>query len=420
MNKNFSNEKELMWFCKQYQRVFIYGAGFVGKLFLNRCRFIGNAFDMEIETEGFLVSERKDDIVRVDGLPLIELREYLHETSSNASGTLIVVAVKEENQSDIISILKQNGIDAYVSLTNICINDMLVHQNNDISAIENRINELEQSFIRMIPKPAINISHHLTDACNLNCKGCWHFSPLAKCSRESFRDPAEFEKDVARIAEVMEGEVTLFSLFGGEPLMHPQAYLFPYIIKKYLPDTYVEFLTNGVLIPKQDEKFWKSCLDNDVTIEWTQYPIKDEINKEIESVLKRSGVKYRHFEGDDMKCLSHDFIDVQAKGKSGQMGRNDARYQWLHCFRAGECIQLKNHRLYPCSTAANAHILRDYFQLNMRISPLDGIDIYSAKSKEEITSFLAKPIPFCRYCNVEKMVHGIKWSASEKKLEEWT
>lgn len=355
---------------------------------------------------------------RIDDLPLYVISEDNAELLK-AYGVKVIVAVKEETQGIILECLESYEVEEIICVSDNCIHEMLNNQARDAESLSKRLDEIEKSYIRMIPKPAINVSFHLTDECNLNCKGCWHFAPLAK-KGESFADVSEFERDIKRLAEVMCGEVTLISLFGGEPLLHPECYKFPYIVNKYLPNTYVELLTNGLLIPDQSENFWKSCRDNDVLVEWTRYPIKDDYNNLILNTLKEKEVKYRIFSGPDTKCLTHDVIDIEAIGVNGQRGRNDARYQWLHCFRAGDCVQLKKHRLYACDKAANAHIFKDFFNLDIKLSEFDSIDIYEAKNKDEITSFLAKPIPFCRYCKVDQTTEGHRWSASKKIIEEWT
>ena len=330
---------------------------------------------------------------------------------------VIIIAVKESLRDSIIAELNHIGVDQYITISNHFVHELFYEKRRDTRELLFRIEELENALVRTMRKPAINVSFHLTDSCNLNCKGCWHFAPLAKGEMVSVD---EFEKDVKRLAELMQGEITLISLFGGEPLMHPKAYMFPYIVKKNLPDTYVELLTNGILLPKQTEDFWKSVKDNDVVIEWTRYPIGDKTNKEIEKVLKAKNVSYRFFDGEDEKVLSKIFLDVNAIGDNGQRGRNDARKQWIRCYSAGDCVQLKKHRLYPCSTAANAHIFVDYFKQKMRLSDCDGINIYEAKSKDEVLEFLSQPIPFCRYCNVGKDTITYEWEASRREITEWT
>lgn len=398
--------------------VYIYGAGMVGELVADRLRAVENSLE-GIVIEKFLVSQLMSDIVRLNGIDIIELQDIV---DCNLNNYNLVVAIRENKQSELLKCIDEMGytdrFNKIIVLSEKCINDLLKKQNSSMAKIRKRLDEIEMELIRTKAKPAINVSFHLTDECNLNCKGCWHFAPLAP-KGETFADVFEFEKDIKRLAEIMQGEVTLISLFGGEPLLHKEAYKFPYVVKKYLPHTFIELLTNGILIPQQDEKFWKSCSDNDVLIEWTQYPVKEELNEQIRNKLDEKGVRYRVFSGSATKCLTHDVIDLQAIGQNGQRGRNDARYQFIHCFRAGDCVQLKNHRLYVCDKAANAHLFRDYFGLDIVCSDFDGIDLYKAKDKDEITRFLCNPIPFCRYCRVEKATEGHRWSVSERKIEEW-
>lgn len=411
---DFFNLTELIRFVKKQNRVFLYGAGMVGGAFLQYCRRLDNSYDKRIPLDGFFVTNQTDDITWIEELPVYVFSEYCFQHSQQ--DVFVIITVRESIQGQIMSILNRAGWSNYALLTGEMIREIFREQTQEISTLYHRLDMLEESFLRMIPKPSINFSFHLTDACNLNCKGCWHFAPLAN---NEFPDICEFEKDIIRLAEVMEGEITLISLFGGEPLLNKETYKYPYIIKKYLPDTQIEILTNGILLPQQNEKFWQSLYENEVIMEWTRYPVSDEVNRKIEQVLKEKKSRYRIFNGGE-KSLSHIVLDTDAIGNNGQCGRNDARWQWIHCFRAGDCVQLKDHKLYPCTTAANAHILKNYFDINIRLSELDGIDIYKADSREEILNFLAKPIPFCRYCNVQKETYGHKWSVSKRELCEWT
>jgi hypothetical protein len=57
------------------------------------------------------------------------------------------------------------------------------------------------------------------DHCNLNCKGCTAFSPVAE---EKFMDVNMFERDCERLAELTGGKIELIDLLGGEPLLHPK------------------------------------------------------------------------------------------------------------------------------------------------------------------------------------------------------
>lgn len=404
----------LIKLLKSKNRVFLFGAGLVGEAFYRFCRRIENSYDKRLPIEAFLVTEHTDELARKAGLPILSLSDY---RKNFCSGDFIVITVREELQREMEETLRQAGCEEYFSLTEMLIKELLTRETSRVDVLEERVRQLETSFIRMIPKPTLHFSYHLTDACNLNCRGCWHFAPLAK---SNFPDIRDFERDLCRLTELMGGEITLISLFGGEPLLNRETEQYPYLIRKYLPDTEIELLTNGLLLPEQSSGFWDSVNENEVIIEWTKYPVSDEVNTRIERTLRENHASFRIFNGENEKDLSHIVLDPHAVGNNGQRGRNDARWQWLHCFRAGDCIQLKNHKLYPCTTAANAHLFKDYFDLRIRLSESDGIDIYQADSAWEILEFLAKPIPFCRYCNVQREIFGYRWGKSKKEIGEWT
>ncbi|WP_252832299.1 hypothetical protein [Brachyspira pilosicoli] len=50
---------------------------------------------------------------------------------------------------------------------------------------------------------------------------------------------------------------------------------------------------------------------------------------------------------------------------------------------------------------------------------MDYIDIYKAKDYNEILQFLAKPVPFCRYCDVKKWKVVGNWRRSNRDISEY-
>lgn len=123
-------------------------------------------------------------------------------------------------------------------------------------------------------------------------------------------------------------------------------------------------------------------------------------------------MKYRYFSnGTEVKTLYKWPLDIT--------GSQSKYHSYLNCHRANYCIFLKHGRLYTCSAAPNAHIINEYFDLGMAIDEREnGIDIYSA-GKKEILCFLARPIPFCKYCNIDAKESGFEWSQSKKEKSEW-
>jgi hypothetical protein len=90
------------------------------------------------------------------------------------------------------------------------------------------------------------------------------------------------------------------------------------------------------------------------------------------------------------------------------------------CYAANICFQLVDGKIFPCFRIAYIHYFNTFFNQKLEVTDKDFIDIYKARDMEEILSFLCKPIPFCRYCNMEKMAQYIEWDKSKKEITEWT
>jgi hypothetical protein len=63
------------------------------------------------------------------------------------------------------------------------------------------------------------IEINITDHCNLNCRSCDHFSPIAK---EYFLDLKSFENDMKRLAELSGGLIWRISIQGGGTITTPR------------------------------------------------------------------------------------------------------------------------------------------------------------------------------------------------------
>ena len=414
----YQSEQELVDALSKKKNIYIYGKGLVGSLLSNRLKSPENSF-YGLNVCGFVDRDNTSSIYM--GLPVYKLEQVLG--SSPSPSPFYVIAVKEETQHEIETNLQNNKVNEsnYCGLTDACIREMFMNQSRNGLNLIKRIDQLEESLLRLTPRPVLQFGFHLTDACNLNCKGCFHFAPLAKHGPDMWMaNIAEFEEDIKRLKELTCGELSSMSFLGGEPLLHPQVHLFPYIVKKYFPETFIEFLTNGILLPKMNEIFWESIEKNEVNILWTKYPIDPQKNKEIEQVLKEKCRNFLQYNPDDNKMLGKRVYDFEARRVTGARGRNDARWQWIHCGEANLCIQLRNHKLYPCSDAAYASILVDYFGIDVNLSEFNGIDIYKAKDLKEVMEFLSRPIPFCRYCRKDKNIDFLEFEISKKSISEWT
>ena len=236
---------------------------------------------------------------------------------------------------------------------------------------------------------------HITEACNLNCRGCSHFSVLAK---PKHKDLGEFEREFKRMAEIE--EIGVMRLMGGEPLLNPDFMEYLRIARKYFPNTYIALVTNGILgeklRPHVDEL---NELRIDVTISDYHLDIQ---NKEIRTQLHEKGSLYN---------ISLD--------PSGQQNR-DMAFHFCD-IRIHEWYYFMDGRFYPCCIAGTIHDFWRHFGLDWGIKQEDlGIDIFT-HTAEEIEAFLHKPCELCRFCDtIKRQQTYAPFTRSEKKIEEWT
>lgn len=273
-----------------------------------------------------------------------------------------------------------------------------------------------------MPWSAIRFEIHLTDKCNLNCAGCIHFSSL--CDDLQFLDIYLYEKDCKRISELSRGVCADIRILGGEPLLHPNVNSFLEITRKYFPvvpndNRYgiIELVTNGILLPKQRDSFWQCCKDNNIRVVVSDYPIR--INNDF--ILQKAD-KF----GVDLKMYS-DKIDERMTGSANQWakipidihGSQDVKKSFGECFLAGSCFQLVNGRIYKCARIAYINYFNKTFNQDLKTELDDYIDIYEAKSIEEILDKLTMPAQFCRYCDIQNTTWNNPWMTSKKIIDEY-
>jgi hypothetical protein len=251
------------------------------------------------------------------------------------------------------------------------------------------------------------IEVHVTEHCNLNCKGCNHFSCLAK---EEYLEPSLFEKDFKRLSELSKKYFSI-KILGGEPLLHPRITEFFDISRKYFPSTPVQITTNGILLATQPDEFWQNCYKNNITISISQYPVN--LNKkEIKKNAKKHKVKIVYTGTTNEKRMCKMPLDLT--------GSQDFTKSFQKCAISwGCCVTLRESRIYTCCYAAHIKFFNNYFNLNLEICRDDFVDIFKVNNKDEIISFLEKPFPFCRFCKASEIKFARRWGISAKEITEW-
>ncbi len=262
---------------------------------------------------------------------------------------------------------------------------------------------------RLVPKASIHIEVNINKNCNLNCKGCDHFAPIAEAD---ILELSVFERDMKRLAEIMTGYINRIILLGGEPLLNKKLLDYVKIARLCLPDTEVFIATNGTLLDKMKNDFWSGLKENKAGLMVTKYPVNLDYNA-LRKQAEAMGIVWEYLGSSESgRFLWHFPLDIS--------GKQDALDSFIHCVNANACHTLERGKLYTCSIAPNIKAFNKYFGENVPLTEADSINIHKAKNAKEVLEFLAKPINFCRYCNVKGRTYDHPWDVSRKEIEEWT
>jgi hypothetical protein len=264
----------------------------------------------------------------------------------------------------------------------------------------------KQAIERQKIKTKLGFEVSVCDHCNLNCIGCEHFSSIAN---EKFLDIKQYEKDCEHLSELLNGEISWLNLIGGEPLLHPHLIEIIEISRRHFKTGQIQIVSNGILLLKQSDLFWDTCRKNDITVAVTQYPIKLDY-KTMETKAVKMGVNFRYY------FIGHKTMHKKPLDINGKQNTVE-NLKICHMFNT--CVQLVEGKLFTCITMAYIKYFNGYFGQNITLDENDVIDIYRLETKEELFERLAKPVAFCKYCNIKETDFGIEWKISKKEIDEW-
>lgn len=262
--------------------------------------------------------------------------------------------------------------------------------------------------VKQNPLQKLQFEVDVVSHCNLNCKCCSQFSCIAE---EEYIDIHKMENDFKRLGELFDGEAKRIYLIGGEPLLHPQITTCMEIARRYFHKGEISVFTNGLLLLKCGEAFWRECRKSDISIIITKYPISLDYQK-IMNKAEEEGIRFSFFgTSEDFKYMTNLALDIQ--------GKQDVEKNFVSCAEANNCIKLRDGKLFTCTRPAAIYRFNRFFGKNLELSDEDSIDIYKERTREEILKKLAAPIPFCRYCNIFGERKASEWGQTERKIEEW-
>jgi len=244
------------------------------------------------------------------------------------------------------------------------------------------------------------LEFHLADHCNLNCKGCSHYCPVAL---PSYADLADYKADMQRLAHLLHS-IREIRIMGGEPLLHPDPASFIRITRATFPRSNLGFATNGILLPEAPANFWEACRDTGTTIELTLYP---PFRKLVSTWRALSGARGVGLHVTEVRTfLAHHNLE----------GNSDKNKAFRLCRSRYFCPFLQGGRIYTCAVSALTHCFNASFGTQIATDP--GIDVHSRDvSGRTILKHLKQPVETCRWC-AENPV-AFPWSVSNRLADEW-
>lgn len=226
----------------------------------------------------------------------------------------------------------------------------------------------------------LHIEIHMADHCNLNCKGCTHFSPLFK---NEFQTLAQCEKDIINLKKYV-NNIKILSLLGGEPLLNKRLDEYIDMYRKELPNTEIQLVTNGLLIPNLEEKIIKSIKENKVTVSISEYEPTHKIISKIKQKLEENEIDY---------CI-REYDRKQKFGIAYTVNPETKRKK--RCLSPG-CINVWNGKISCCPSLMYVQRFNEKFGYSLPIEGIIDLELNDLLG-QDLVSKLYESVPLCDYC----------------------
>ena len=235
---------------------------------------------------------------------------------------------------------------------------------------------------RIVPRIEVN----LIDACNLKCKGCTHFSSIY--GQDSSYPVEDYKKDLLQLRKV--GHLLRLRLLGGEPFLLENLDKYIMIAREIFPETDIEVVTNGLLIPDIERQIFSALKSGDVSVVISPYPPTLKRKGKIMERLNQYGVIW-HFDGEEITRFARSLT---------LEGGHNPEVSSANCLSAA-CTFLRKGKLYKCPYEGLINDFNAYYGLEKTDD--SGVSVYQDKNilDRKIVDYALKPVSRCKYCKEE-------------------
>lgn len=360
------------------KKVVLWGTGFFGKKAFQKCAEL-TQYEVVAWCDSDVLKQEK----MIDDIPVIS-PEKAKERYEKKEVDMVVIAVSVYIMRELYMKAIQLGFDVVYMIP-----DYIFWEEIKDEAI---FYELD------CKKPLLEYyEFHITDHCNLNCKGCGHVSNICE---PYFPDLLRYVQDMNQLKKLYSGCV-MIKLLGGEPLLNPQLPEFIKKTREIFPECDLRIGTNGLMIHKLDSMLFEVMRNNHAYFFISSYPPVEKIKDEIIVCCEEHGVKVE-FSSKIEKFSKRLYLDKRFnRQESYERCREDNWY----------CFTLREGRISPCATFYFKK-LNDIFNAEFEITSEDDFDIYQIDDAWKLDKLLHSPIPFCEYCGLPQ---EFQWEAGRTK-----
>ena len=323
--------------------------------------------------------------------------ENIKEIDKNNSN--IIIAKKPMFMGSAIDYLRKNNFkNIYAVNEEIFFSEQITKE------------ELLKFFDRIdLEKPFLNyLEINIVDQCNLNCKGCAHFSNICD---DKFVSLDKYKSDLEMIAKKF--YLYNFRLLGGEPLLHPQLLELVDITRKTLPNSRIIIVTNGLLINKLSDNVLKKLSSSNVIVSISIYKPTFKMLESITNTLKQYNINYLinddYFKGTQVIERFHTRLST-TRSEEGYLANKRCSGRF--------CRFLRDGKISKCYYPLLIELLNKKSGMNFEVSKDDYIELKNIINGWDAIEKMNGDIPFCEYCRV--YLDDFKWEAFHKNDSDYS
>lgn len=349
------------------KKIYIYGAGNRGIEFYENIQAL---YAEKIYVEGFIDANKSGNLC---GLPIYRITEVEKDS-------VIVVSVFQfEIALQIVVKLKSEGYTK-------------VYWYNINNSRRERVDFFLEQCVdasEWVEETLFHVEMHAMDACNLNCVGCTHFSPIFEKKKPNtemqLRDVELLRQKIMSIAQ--------FHILGGEPFLNDEILFYVDKVKELYPKAGIIIVTNGLLIPKLPKEVLEYLAAENICVSISEYEPTHRMIGQIVDVLNEYNVMYYIREARNIFNIPLSVKPVED----------------VYCI-SNNGIIIANGRIARCPSLMYIEELNERFQFSF---PTEGIlDLSSSISGVELKRKLQEEVPLCHHC----VKNEVEWSTCGSKV----